>query len=220
VKVFNQKNVEQSDSVVVMGAGPSLQHNLDKIKDYIAENDSLVVAAGRQFPIEADYTLFVDEAQYNSYRKQVRSPHVILPIYHRSLVKTKHDYLFTNCTLRPKVYYVKRIRVTEDGEFQHGIGSSGFSAIITSVFFRPKKLLIVGIDGPTKIKKDYYSVKFNGERNKYRRGKKKYWEDKIKFVKSDKMWKFLRKYNVSVESFQSDRVWGVDKKERNIAVLD
>lgn len=61
--VFDYLTAPQSNSTVIIAAGPSTTINKDKISQYIQQNNSIVFAANynyEQFGIKSNFTYFTD----------------------------------------------------------------------------------------------------------------------------------------------------------------
>ncbi len=209
-----------SDSnVVILGAGPSINSNLETIKKFRDENDAVVIGASRKYPVHVDYTLFVDEVQYSKFIEKLDSPHVIVPKWCpvKSSHRRKHKYLLLPAPQFPVVYDIPKITMNKENSFDHGLGNSGFASILISPFFRPQKLLIVGFDGPAKNYKE--QIKFDGTKGKYSKGKQKRLKSvKQPFVQSKVMWSYLQGYNIEVFSVDNDAVWGLNKDKNNVKI--
>lgn len=214
---LSHKSVPQTDSVIVLGAGPSLTSNLQQILDYKKEHNSIVVAASRNYPVFAEYTLFVDHVHYQKQIGSIRSPNIIMTSWCQDSVGTeKNDFNFlvVKALSRPEVYYVDKLEMNKKGTFVHGLGNSGLTTIVSSVFFRPKHVLLAGLDGPDGTYG--YSVKFDGTRSGYNKKKQKRLRTKEAYMKSNVLWSFLREREIEIRCVPDCPLWGVDKKKREI----
>jgi hypothetical protein len=214
--VLNFSNVPQTN-LVILGAGPSINTSLDRIRRFQKQYNSIIVAASRHMPLDADYTLFVDDIRYAVAIDQIQSPKIIVGswfnISNKELKKRK--YMLLPAPQYPVVYNTNTIQMNSNNRFEHGLGNSGMACILVSPYFRPDKILIAGFDGPSDDLT--HQIKFDGSRGKYSKNKQKRLKDmKIPFMKSDKIWKYLSSYNIEVFSIKEDRLWGLDKDKNNV----
>ncbi len=225
VKMFTFDNVEQNDSVVVIGGGPSLTKNIDTVIRYIENNKSTVLVANYHHPkIKADYTYFTDNSVYNSNIKTIKCPNIVLAyrlLHGRKRLRVKRlenkNYFQLGVgkgKQKGNIYNQKRLEIKRGVVKQQSMGMSGFSCVFMSVFFRPKRVLLVGFDGPAD---DFKTKKvFDGSTRKYPRPytipvKKRY------FINT--LLPYLRRKDIQLECFKTDALWGANKKKLKIVTI-
>ena len=84
--------------------------------------------------------------------------------------------------------------------------NSGFGALLATIFFNPKKVFILGFDGPTGTSLPHFS----GNNPKFAASKLK--RNKTYFRK---LIKFLSR-KTKIYSFKGDNLWGLDLKASGI----
>jgi hypothetical protein len=167
-------SMQQSQSVVVLAAGPSLNRNLPMVKTYAKKKESIVIACNYNFDLKADYAMFIGRGIYGSQNKNIEAPNFITTS--RIVPQNeKHHYIIHSLTedLRSGImpYYLEQnISVDEQGVFAHHLSNCGFTALLAAHFFQPQEILIAGLDGPKLAKnKKYESVEhFNGVTRNYK----------------------------------------------------
>jgi len=109
------------------------------------------------------------------------------------------------------------IKINEDGSFPYRrFGSAGQGAIILSLVFRPKKILIIGLDGPSasdithKYMYDGTLVKY-GDKSKFRSAKN--------YIQNVLIPSVLSK-GVEIETFRNVRFYGTSRHKMGIKVLE
>lgn len=227
---FNYKTVTPSKSVVVLAAGPSTGSNIDAIREYIKENDSVVIAANYQYgDIVADYTYFTD---FNKLSEKISSVHGDI-ILRSTISESKHKY--SKATVKEfkrlkregvtvfkigkvkhnSIYTEKTIRISKEGEFPYStIGVAGIGSILLSLVFKPEKVLFVGIDGPVigEKKKEYY----DGTIVDYDRESKT--RKIINFFKLC-MLPHFKNNSITLETFEDCYFYNINKKKNNVKVI-
>jgi hypothetical protein len=226
---------KKSNSVVIIGAGPSTAAHVKDIVKYIAENKSVVYAATYNFdPIIADYTYLNDVEKIRSCITKLRSGVLLSARMLQKLPKRGYDIYHISKKLHKRGIKVWSIGDTArgsisniykggqiqfdniSGRFGHyTLGNAGFGAIAASLVSRPKKILIVGIDGHIPGKKNV-KMCFNGSSVK-----------KVKSVPGHKIKQcvdylsgvlipHIRSMRIKIEIFQDVRLWDINKKEFGI----
>ena len=71
-------NINQLNSIVVIGAGPSLNDYIDKINNYITANDAVVIGSNYNYPIASDFTLFTGPGTFKHSMANINSPNIII----------------------------------------------------------------------------------------------------------------------------------------------
>lgn len=242
---FNFQTIRKADSVVVLCAGPSLRQNKDRIKAYIKENSSVVLSANYDYTnsigIKSDYTYITDQMKLFENILFITSA-LILPIRMKtdSHLKDKVrstlrgsrgdilDYtrkrsrhiksLYMIGDKRGDTVYSERelIKIDKYGNFPYKrLGSAGQGCVLLSMIFRPKKILIVGMDGaiPGDIsKKEMY----DGKIVKYASEKK--YQDVLHYL-TNVLFPSLAYYKIIVESFENVAFYDIDKRQLGIRVI-
>ena len=227
---FCYLTVSRSDSVVVIGAGLSTTLNKEKIIKYIDENKSTVFAANYNFEslgIKSHYTYITDPEKLEQNIMKINS-NLIVPsklavhysnaTFSKFLEKHKRYNVYRMGIYNKKYTYGSTRILSHNGNGTYpffSFGISGFGTILAASVCRPKKMLLVGIDAPK------MNVEF-----------KTMYDNKI--VKYEKPAKCLKVINyftnillptiysmrISVETFSSVELLGLDKKKLRIRVLD
>jgi len=110
----------------------------------------------------------------------------------------------------------KRILMDLNGEFPYRrLGSAGQSCILLSLVFKPKKILIVGLDGsiPGDISK---KKMFDGRTVKY--ASKEKHDSVIEFLKVMLFPSVLR-YGAKIETYKNVGFYGLNKKKLGVKVI-
>ena len=227
------------DSVVVLGAGASTHAHMDDIQKYIADNNSIVYSASYNFdPILSDYTYLNDVEKISTCITKLRSGVIIsarlleklprkgynIEQVTKKMMKRGVKVWSIGSTRRGAIGNIyKGMRIDFDvvsGRFNHfTLGNAGFGAIASSLVSRPKKMLIVGIDGHIPGKKRL-KMCFDGVKMK-----------KVKSVPPHKikqcvdylngaLFPYLKKQGICVEIFDDVGLWGVKKERFGIRTLD
>lgn len=213
-------NIEQCDNVVVLGAGPSLNKYIREIKKFVAENKCVVIGCNYNYPIYSDYTMFIGGSIYADRFRDIRSPNIIVTpkviIKKSHFVETDsgHSYYLmqTDADQNDRYWDQPTISVTDSGVFHHWLQNCGFTALLASHFFKPKKVIGVGLDGPTKSGDKMVLEHFNNITRDARgfHAKPKIINRKHEFL--NKIFDFLRERNITVVTFDGDSLWNLRKK--------
>jgi hypothetical protein len=209
---FNFENIKQHDSVLVLGGGPSLTNEFHLIEKFIKNENPIIISANYEHQnINIDYIHFVTsskflEAKNNNittkniiFRDKIADLHIEIP--------DKICYKIGNNHSDSGAYKIKNIKQDEYGNFN--LGNAGFSSIIISSVFKPKKIFIIGFDGPFKdfSKKLTYKneIKYYNKSFIETNGliKKNYFTNVII--------PFLLSKNIKIYSSKKDNLWGIPK---------
>lgn len=226
---FNYSSIKSRDSVVVLGAGPSLTSNIKNIKKYIVKNNSVVISANYNFislGIKTDYTYITDKEKLIKNIHTIRSP-IVVPVsifFDKRCANVIRDF---HNRLKFAVYKVGEkntlsvydcsggLLLDSHGEFHHcGLGIAGLGALAISLVFQPKKILIVGIDDP-KPGKDYKTM-YDGKKVFY--GKDRKCKKVIRYFTCNIL-PTLRKKNITVDTYEDVGFFGLDKKTLDFNIL-
>lgn len=221
MKPFTYDTAPQNDSVVVIGGGPSTQRYRNRILEYVRFHNSTVISANYNYDwIDVDYTYFTDKKFYIKQIRKITCPKIIVGQrvlnYIPKEEKQKRTYYKVGIHGCPNVYKQKQLVIPKNGVVRYkDLGTSGFSAVFVSIFFRPKTVLLVGYDGPTSDCK--YKVKLDGTKIRYKDPVELVRKKKNYFLKT--LLPFMNQQNIQMESFALDALWGVDKNKLGIEIL-
>ena len=230
-KKLKYKEVPQSDSVVVLAAGLSALLDKKIINDYVSEHDSIVISANHDYTFikKIDYTYFGD-------------PHIFLKNFYltRGIILLSVKIVdsigksFWNCYRKKDSCYevftrrkphgncMSKWTISEDGTFpSYKYSSTGFAAACISLLFRPKEVLLSGLDGPeftdNRRKKERLIKKmFNGDTKKYKTFRES--QDKRKCLEH-KVIPLLKEKDVDIKCVPSSKLYGIDKKKHDITLI-
>ena len=234
---FAYKHAQQSDSAVVIAGGPSTGSNMLAIKDYIKRNNSVVYSANYNYDgLNIDYTYIGDVGRFVKLIHTVDSPHIIVSNWLRS--KTRFslpnnsqkvaDRMWKKCLKKHTVYRMGRGKKINNrrlkswkslptGEFNFTPTPSGFAALVLATMSRPKKILVVGLDGPRRDKKgNLIKERYDNHIKSYRSNAHYKYRKRILGVLA---LPFIRAKGIEVETFSDCRLWGIGKKKFGIRHL-
>jgi hypothetical protein len=245
-KQFNYETIPQRDNVVILCAGPSIMECKDKIIDYIKINNSIVMSANynyEKYGIKSDYTYITDQIKLYENASKINS-HLIIPakmktgrenrkqveiilkkfddkVFHMidKLFNLKYDVYMVGEKHEKEVYKIKKglINISQKGNILHRrLGSAGQGSILLSVIFKPKKILVVGFDGPI-LDGTYVSKElFDGKKVKY--GDKNKYNDSVKYIASILIPSVLNQ-GIVIETFENVRLYGLNKRKLGVQVI-
>ena len=229
--------VESSESVVVLAGGMSVLLDKNKINNYIFKNNSIVISANHSYDFidKIDYTFFGDPDVFLSKYTSIRGTPII-SVRVKDRLKDRINNMFWNRFIKKKKVCfevftrgkkhgnkMKKWKINKDGTFPTlKYSSTGFAAMCISLLFRPKEVLVAGLDGPEfdtpKEKRGSKLPKFdfNGRMKKYKSVR-----DSIekKNVLEFKVIPLLQSKNVNIVCVPSSKLYGIDKKKYNIVLL-
>ena len=218
---FNYKAVKRANSVVVLGAGPSLTTNIGKIKRYIIQNNSIVISSNYNFAdlgLNAHYTYVTDEEKLMVNARKIDTPLIVAAaiINYKTLRFLRAFRKRTGLPVYkmgrhggPHVYDGKGlIFMDSTGAFVNkSLGIAGLGAIVSAIVFKPKKMLIVGIDDPTPGKD--FKIMYDGKRVNYTKKKKC---TKVVNYFASRVVPTLRAKKIVVDTFADVNFFGLSKK--------
>ena len=240
---FSYKHVHQSDSVVIVGGGPSTGIYAEEVKQYIKDNDSTVLAANYSYEglgIESDYTFTIDRRKIVQNIEHLNSHLIVSAKFWEKTNTDKkkkfsklrepiNDAFYRHVERGYKVYKVGRpkgphlflskkvsfLEIDKNGKFPYStIGISGTSLIPASLVCRPKKMLIVGIDGPVGGGKT--KLMFDGREVNYGKDVKC---EKIKQSLLNIVLPGVLDRKITMETFKDVGIYGFNKKKVGIKVI-
>jgi len=209
------------NSIVILGAGPSLTTNIENIKRYIIKNNSTVISSNYNFEelgLIAHYTYVTDEEKLIVNASKINTPLIVAAaiINYKTLRFLRAFRKRTSLPVYkmgrhggPHVYDGKGVVFTDaSGAFVNkSLGIAGLGAIVSSIVFKPKRMLIVGIDDPTPGKD--FKIMYDGSKVNYTKRKKC-----IKVVNyfSSRVVPTLRAKKIAVDTFADVNFFGLSKK--------
>jgi len=238
-------DVQDNKSVVILCAGPSLNVYANDIVNYIKNNKSLVIAANYNFEdkgIKSDYTYITDQEKLIENLEKIKS-HLILPIKMKTdSDKNKMEKFFSRYEGKMKNYIARKfdcdkykvfhvgvrggntvysetgkLKIGKSGVFPYRrLGSAGQGAIMIALLARPKKMLIVGLDGPKKEAGKCAKLLYDGRSIKY---------DKDKFVRitdyiRDILLPSVISRGITIETFKDVAFYGIDKDKAGVKIIE
>ncbi len=168
-------NIPCYESVVVLGAGVSLNTYANSVRDYISSHESLVLGSNHNYPINSDFTLFTGPGTFKHTIAKSEAPNIIVTenvLNRRKKIidqyNTKKFYLLKTSAKKDTDYWKETsIRIDSEGVFAHSFANCGFSSILSSHFFRPQEVVVVGFDGPSFRDDGTYQEHFHGTTRKW-----------------------------------------------------
>jgi len=242
---FNFNTVKQRDSIVVLCGGPSTTVNAGRLKQYIKKESSVVLSANYNFfktiGIKSDYTYITDQMKLFENMSLLNS-NLIVPVkmktelrnasrLQRALTRYRGDvrlYIERRKPFRINTYMIgdkkktsiykekDKILMSLNGEFPYRrLGSAGQGCILLSLVFKPKKILVVGLDGnvPGDISKKrmfYGSIVSYASEEKH--------ASVIEFLKH-KLFPFMSGQGAEIETFNNVGFYGLNKKKLGVRVI-
>jgi hypothetical protein len=228
-KKFCYARCTKAESVIAIAAGPSTGRHMKDIAKYAKKNKSLVFAANYHYPgIYSHYTYFTDLQRMRKNSKSVESKVIIVSSFlagqlTRGANRAKFRHLYSNKKIfmagkiggKPKYYHQRFLNMSSKGIFPYtSLGTAGISSITISLLAKPKKILIVGIDGSMDNGK--YKVMFNGRREKY--GKPEKEVRKRKYLQKCLFPTFIDK-GIQIETFEDVHLLGINKEKFGIKII-
>lgn len=219
-------NTIMAKKIVIMGSGPSILNHIKQI-EICKQKKYIIIGTNREYPIQADYTVFGDYERLKKNYKEITSHSLIVP----------HDWYFgKNRTDRKKfldamdvkLFFfqrntnilfkdIKKIKIDKNGFINHYAGGTGITSMILSCFFHPKEIIISGFDGPVFYENKTISKKYDGEIGHYRPDE---WGPikKREFLES-KVIPFLVNKGIVVKCFEDDMLWSINKQKAGITTI-
>ena len=204
-------NIPHHESVVVLGAGVSLNEYADSVRDYVAANNSLVIGANHNYPIDSDFTLFTGPGTFKHTIAQCEASNIVVTenVLNRrqpqmAQYPSKNFYLLRTTAKKDTDYWKEtRIRINESGAFAHSFANCGFTTILASHFFRPKEVVVAGFDGPSYRPDGTFQEHFNGTVRKWEKRQhcitKQHFELRQRFLSM--IIEFLHQRNITIKVF-------------------
>jgi len=233
---LSHKTAQPHKSVVVLGAGKSLDNNKQKIKTYIDENNSLVISANYDFSKvigrDMNFVYFSDVHRIVDNLPSFRGDIILSalafccvsqlnPVGRKARavidsVKTRTVYLVGRKN-KEYAYAAKGVLdIDSKGRFDYySLGIAGLGALLSSLVFCPDKILVAGLDEPTEQSYQYKS-NFDGTKTYY--GKKEKALKVVKFLTLSVL-PTIQSRGVDIETFDDVVLHGITKQEHGIKVI-
>jgi hypothetical protein len=206
MKILNFDTTPNYDNLIIIGGGPSSLIYRKQIETLLNNKETTSISSNRKAPItkEVDYMLFLDKIFFKQYLKTHKpgeSHHIIVgpKIKVPEKIDKTHVYLLN---YNHKVKSTKTININQNGYINHKTGGSGFACLLSSVFFQPKNIHIIGFDGPTETTMHH----FNGA------------DKEIGIEKTNRSRKFLKlilvyliNKDIKIYSYQQDQFWNLNR---------
>jgi len=225
---FNYKTIKKSNNIVILGAGPSLSSNIDNIKQYIVRNKSIVIGSNYNFVdlgLNANYTYITDEEKLLTNISKINCPVIIA-----SAILNQRTYrslrAFRSRTRLP-VYKIGRhgaphvyeedglINIDPEGCFRYrSLGIAGLGALVSSIIFKPQRVLVVGIDDPTPGKD--HKIMYDGTKVRYTKNKK--CQKVIRYF-SNRIVPTFRHKKIIIDTFSDVNFFGLSKRKMKFNVI-
>jgi len=207
MRTFNFNVAKRSDSVVVLGGGPTVADRLSDVEKYAQENNSVVYSSNYDHDIHIDYIVFATPSKF---KECMRGSPKCRQLLLRDEMANKHSefpgyeyYKYCDKKSSEGAYGNKKILITKAGHFpMFNIGNAGFSTIALSCLSRPKSILLVGFDGLQPKHDSKYT--FRGELVKYPKSKG---DIKTKYF-GNVLLRFVLDRRIQLECYSQDGLWG------------
>lgn len=224
---------EPCDSVIVLGAGPSLNKNLPLIKNYIANKDkTIILACNYNYSLESNFTVFIDRLVFISNIEIIQNKNIIITnrIYNykkcRQLIdKTNRNFYLIDTNENISIckfdktttsFELNKIIVDENGKVGHNLGNAGQTALFAAHYFKPKKIIALGFDGMDKNKQK----KFDGREMTLNEKNRKTIKYKVDYMQN-RLIPFLKEKSIEIFAFDNDRFWGIKRDSiKTISISD
>lgn len=168
--IIKYKNPDYSQryfdkKILVLGTGPSLFNQKDKIIEFIKKNNPVVIACNNiPNDFQINYRIFSNRARFVNYSFLINESHqlILSPYFKKKLIKkqiNEKEYLYT--------YYKTNKSLKENFKIKNGVisfkktANVGFLAILTAYIMGSNEISIAGIDGHYKDKNQHYYNEIN-----------------------------------------------------------
>ena len=231
IRTLKYSRIREAKAVVVLCGGPSVTNNADRINKYVKKNKAIVFGSNYSFEsigIKSDYTYIANDFKLHENIKKI-SNEVIIPakIYAgefppddtRRLIK-EHQYKVYQAGQRkdPTTYTIKRglVKILPDGKIPYSrLSSAGHGCMLVSLLCKPKRMLLVGLDGPTdNTFKE--KIMFDGRVQKYGKPQK---HENFKNHFINVIVPTIQHHGVQIETFQDVGIYRLNKKKLGIKVI-
>jgi hypothetical protein len=229
--IMNYDSVPNKDEILILGGGQSIYLNKQWIAKFAKKHNPIVLGAHYEH-ISTDYIYFNLIKHLEQELNNFKCRNIVIPMSMKSSVKNRvlrkfNKKLFlTNFDVKSKDKYgyvgIDKIKVKSNGKICHSITNVGFTAILTSIFFKPKRITLVGFDGPVRNENGnyLYYTRWNRQINimhpvdkhikRERKREERYWEMLLEFVKSK---------GIEICTVRTDLLRGVNRVKMGVKIL-
>lgn len=235
LKIYNYSTAKKTNSVVVLFAGPSTMQNKERIIDYVKNNNSVVIGSNYSYEsigIKSDYTYVANDFKLDENEKHINNDIIVPgrifsgeidPKKSRKTLRRHIDRGFNVFMAGGKefstTYKIKSgaIEIKPDGFLPYGrFSSAGHGAMLMSIVCRPKKMLIVGLDGPSDSSCKE-KIMFTGKKVPYNKPQK---NENFKNHFTNVILPSMRKFGISIETYSNVIIYGLDKSDLGIKIIE
>ncbi len=231
---LDYKSIKKSDAVVVLCGGPSVTNNATRIKEYVKNNNAILFGSNYSFEtigIKSDYTYVANDFKLHENIAKINND-IIIPakLFNgefppedtkkliRKHVERGYKVFQAGDIKNPTTYTIKKgvVKILPNGEIPYSrLSSAGHGCMVVSLLCKPKRLLLVGLDGP---KDSTFNTKimFDGKEVKYAKPQK---HENFRQHFINVILPTMRHYGVQVETFSDVRIYDMDKREMQIKVI-
>ncbi len=231
IRTLKYNRIRKSDVVVVLCGGPSIPNNVERINEYIRKNKAIVFGSNYSFEsigIKSDYTYIANDFKLHENIKKITNA-VIIPAKiflgefppddTRRLIKAHtHKVYQAGIKANPTTYTIKKglVKILPDGKIPYSrLSSAGHGCMLVSLLCKPKRMLLVGLDGP-KDKTFATKIMFDGREVKYGKPHK---HDNFKNHFINVIVPTVRYHGVQIETFKDVGIYQLSKKKLGIKVI-
>jgi len=145
--IVSFKTMKQSDNVVVLGAGPSIDAVHEKVREWYDAMNPIVIGTHHKYFIPSSYTVFDTPDRFLNMQGKLSGFYLVGDRIRAKDVKRKYKKRALRIRYGPvSLLKWKADRfVVKSNEVPYG--APGWDAVCIATFCRPKNLLIAGIDG-------------------------------------------------------------------------
>ena len=233
LKTYNFASAKQSKSVIVLFAGPSTAANASKIIEYAKKEGSIIIGSNYSYKalgIKSDYTYVANDFKLAENEKLIKND-IIVPGKIFSGEKTPEETAkhLSNHIKRgyhvfmaggrkfPTTYTVRDyVVMRKDGFLPYSrFSSAGHGSMIMGAVCRPKKMLIVGLDGPTDASCKE-KIMFDGRIQAYNKPQK---NENFKNHFIHVVLPSMKRFRIKLETFKDVNMYGLNKPELGFKIL-
>ena len=231
---FNFKTAKKANTVVGLYAGPSVSRNSEKILKYIKDNNSIVIGSNYNFEsigIKSNYTYIANDfklvEQDGKLTNDIVIPGRLFSGEHppkesrkilRKYMKRGLNIFMVGEIGDKTTYSVNKgiLKMNEDGSLPYSrLSSAGHGCMLLSMVCRPKRILFVGLDGPTD-KTCAEKIMFDGRIQKYGKPQK---NANFQQHFTDVILPTIQSRGIQIATFEDVGMYGLNKNEFKIKVI-
>lgn len=230
MNILNVSNTPKCDTVLVLGGGPSTFLNKKWVKGYCKKVNPIVISPHYEHYVKPVFIYFNSMRHLVQEINRFSCPNVVCPVSmlgpiskNKNLKKKRYFYVPFKKTAEKYAYMnIDHINLEDDGSINHSLINAGFTSILTSLFFKPKKVILIGFDGPVRDEDGYYLyyIRWNQEIRELPRA-----EDAVNEERSreERYWRMLLGYvashGIELCTVRTDMLRGINRKKMGIRVL-